>query len=223
MKKSLLRATALLLSALTLILSVAPLVSCGFSDEEEAEFLSIAREQITLSETLNEIYFGAGIPHDPDHKGVGVYYYADEEYLKDAGFSNIKELKDLTATVFSEEYCNIIYQSAFEGVNDENFIVYARYSNSETLSDTSADRTAQILVNTSYEPYDGMLAYEREYDLDSIEITKVRKHTVTVKIKVTYSVREGYTDQGKLAGSREREIIFTRPESGGYRINTPTY
>lgn len=223
MKNRKIRLASLLLSILTLLLSVAPLASCGFSDEEEAEFLAIARKQITLSETLNEIYFGAGIPHDPDHKGVGVYYYADKAYLEEAGFSNIKELRDLTATVFSEEYCNIIYQSAFEGVNDENFIVYARYSNSETLSDTSADRTADILVNTSYEPYDGMLAYEREYDLDSIEITKVRKHAVTINIKVTYSVRDGYTDEGKLAGTRKREIIFLRSDNGDYRINTPTY
>ena len=218
MKNHLIRALALLLATLTLAL---PLVSCGL--EDETAFISTARELISRSATLNEIYFGAGIKYDPERKGVGNYYYADEEYMKTAGFTNIKELKEKTAEVFSEEYCNIIYQSAFEGIKDDNSIVYARYSNDETLSDTTGERTGKILINSEYTPYDGMLAYERSYDLDSLEIVKVKRMTVTVSIKVTYSTREGYSDDAKLAGERVREITFLRLDDGGFRINTPTY
>ena len=218
MKTLLLRAAALLLSILTLAL---PLTSCSLEDEDA--FLATARELIARSATLNEIYFGAGIEYDPDRAGIGYYYHASEEYLEKAGFKNIKELKEMTAEVFTEEYCNIIYQSAFEGIKDENSIVYARYSNDETLSDTEGERTGGILVNSQYTPYDGMLAYERSYDLDSLEIVKVKRLTVTVKLNVTYTLREGYKDDAKLAGEREREVTFLRLDDGGFRINTPTY
>lgn len=211
---------AALIFALALMLL--PTVSCASVDE--AAFLASARELITRSAALNEIYFGSGIEYDKSLGGSGIYYYASEEYLAEAGFSTLDGLRAMTAEVFSEEYCEIIYQSAFEGVKSDNSIVYARYSLDKAVSNNGTTvGEAKILVNSSYQAYEGLLAYDREYDLDSLEITDVTRRTVTAKLLVTYSLRDGYTDDGGLCGTREREITFIRLDDGGFRINTPTY
>ena len=101
MKRSrfIIRLTALLL---VLLLPAISLVSCRLDDEEA--FVSTARDMIVRSAALNEIYFGSGIPYVKDAGGIGNYYRADEDYLAEAGFETIDQLRALTAEVFSEEY-----------------------------------------------------------------------------------------------------------------------
>lgn len=233
MKKGItLRAIALLL---LIILPILSLPSCSLDDEDA--FLAAARDLITRSVELNEIYFGEGIEYDSELGGIGIYYYATDEYLERVGISTVDDLKEITREVFSEEYCRIIFQSAFEGINynasedpegdfsgvqSSDSIVYARYS-SDKIASEGGTGTGRILVNSSYKAYDGMLAYSREYDLDSLEIKKVRSRTVTVTLRVTYTLRDGYKDFGSLVGTHEKEIVFERLDDGGYRINSSTY
>ena len=179
------------------------LVGCAetFTKEEIKEVLPALVEKSTV---LNAIYFGEGfLPSDDTEKDsnvYGYYYVKSEQY----GFYSISELKDATEAVFTPEYAELLYKSAFEGLAAGETVVIPRYMEGEM----------GILQSMSATVYD---LPERSYDFSTLQIVKSGKDRVTVTVE---TVTEG--------GREPLELIVVRyinEESGEktYRLDSPTY
>lgn len=207
---------SLLMAAVVLL--TAGLSCTGCAKLDTTGLLEAAPELIERSATLNEIYYGEGIPYDENDVGAtGHYYPADKTYLAEAGFSTVTELKSLTAEVFSADYCAILYQSALEGFAAEGSgYVYARYSSSQPENLRNEKET--ILV---YSQHTGTTIGQSTYDFSTLKLGEVGKDfaTVTLSVRTVYAPSELMPDG--LTTTDEMNIRFVY--ENGWRIDSPTY
>ncbi len=156
--------TLTMLTMAAILLSVA--LSCASCAKlDTTGLLDAAPALIEESAKMNEIYYGAGIPYDENDVGATGYYYpADPDYLDEMGFFTVKDLKDMTADIFSADYCAILFQSAFEGFSAEGSgYVYARYSSNQAENLRDEDET--ILV---YSKHTGTTIGQSTYDYSKV-------------------------------------------------------
>ena len=207
---------SLLLTAVTLLSVGLSCASCAKLDT--TGLLEDAPVLIARSATLNEIYYGTGIPYDENAVGAtGNYYPADKAYLAEAGFSTVAALKALTAEVFSAAYCAILYQSAFEGFSAEGSgYVYARYSSSQ--AENLRDEKETILVNSKHT---GTAIGQSTYDFSTLALGRVGKDYATVTLSVTTVYAPGEQMPDGLTTTDVMEIRFVYED--GWRIDSPTY
>ena len=212
MKKtlSLLTMAAVMLSVILSFASCAKLDTTGLFEA--------APDLIEASAKMNEIYYGAGIPYDENDIGATGYYYpANKDYLKEMGFFTVAELKNMTAGIFSAAYCDILFQSAFEGFAAEGSgYVYARYSSNQAENLRDEDET--ILV---YSRHTGTTIGQSTYDFSTLSLGEVGKDyaTVTLSVKTVYAPSEAMPDG--LTTTDVMEIRFVN--ENGWRIDSPTY
>ena len=207
----------LLLSLLILSLSLS-LSSCAKLDT--TGLLDAAPSLIERAALLNEIYFGEGIPYNKDATPLGNYYEADRNYLREAGFSTVTQLKKLTTDVFSEEYSNILFDTNLSGFAvDGSGYTYARYASSQ--AEALRDEKETILVYVGEGIQNPYLLGKSTYDTTTLSLDKVGKDYAEVSLSVhtVYPICEIYPE-----GKEETVIMTVRfVYEDGWRIDSPTY
>ena len=221
MNKRIIRILSLILSSLILLSTVILLGSCKGSgntgggiggsvkDREynEAEVLEAAEKLIKKSETLNDIYWGYGIPYVDDvNLSNGSYFPADEGYLAKIGISSLADLDEMTRSVFSDYICQWIKNSVLSSGGSGSNMYVSRYGE-------SYDEPKYILVNKYHEV---LLKDTVEYDYDSLKVVGAKGDLVTVSIKCKVTNEDNDT----VIKTIEVDLI---EESDGWRLDTPTY
>lgn len=215
------------LSLLCVVLAAFLLTSCGGEkiidrSYDEKEVSDAARSLIAASATLNEIFYGTGIPASDAEDAIeyGSYKEADAAYLAEVGFESLSQLEEMTRAVFSEGQSDWMIDGKLDRVLDEdgNIIGYARYyEREEKKIDAQTGATVQrtvIFVNTS--PTFVMVDGEVYYDLDSLRVDRSRgEHViVSLSVRVTDEAGEDHT---------VRRSYRLLEESDGWRLDSPTY
>ena len=196
-------------SALLLaVLLITTTASCNRSYDEE-EVISAAGELLRSAEILNYVYYGEGIKYYDTDESIGVYKEAQSSHLDELGFHSIDELKTLTEKTFSKEYSAIMYSSVLDTMRDgENIVGYKRYYDNVNESGKNV-----FMVNTAYQP---LFKSTIVYNYDSIEVDRVKKEKVFLKVSATVINSEGQ--------SREVDIAITLiEEEAGWRIDNPVW
>ena len=207
----------LLLSLLIISLSLS-LSSCAKLDT--TGLLDAAPSLIERAARLNEIYFGEGIPYDKDSTPLGNYYEADRNYLREAGFSTVTQLKKLTTDVFSEEYSSILFDTNLSGFAvDGSGYTYARYASSQAEALRDENETILVYVGEGIQnPY---LLGKSTYDTSTLSLDKVGKDYAEVSLSVhtVYPVCEIYPEGHETTITMTVRFVY----EDGWRIDSPTY
>ena len=207
----------LLLSLLLLSLALS-LSSCAKLDT--TGLLDAAPDLIARSAKLNEIYYGEGIPYDENTTPIGKYYEADKAYLAEAGFSTVTQLKEQTASVFSEEYSNILFSTNLAGFAvDGSGYTYARYASSQ--AEALRDEKETILVYVGEGNQNPYLLGDSTYDYTTLSIAKVGRDyaELTLSVYTVYPVCEIYPEGYETTVTMTVRFVY----ENGWRIDSPTY
>ena len=212
MMKKLLKMTAILLIIAVLPLS---LISCDRKYDEE-EVRAAAKELITASLPLNEIYYGEGIRYlEYSEKNVGVYFEADPAHLLELGFSTLPELKTKTKAVFSEAHSERMFGGSLSGTFMPNgSSTLARYYQEYTKGG-APDYVIEPDYIMVYSEYENMLKGDVTYDLDNLTVLGAKGEVVYVIVSVSI------TYEGKTQDTSIEIGLFE--EEKGWRLNSPTY
>ena len=202
-----------IISILLVLISLLTLISCGDREYDENEVKAAAKDLISASAILNEIFWGDGIPHsDNKNTSNGIYYEAIYSYHHNLGFENINQLKAEAAKVFSNGYCSNIYSTILDGTQDGgDAIILCRYY--QKYSDAEGKIPEAIMVNSTWTK---LLVGDVEYDLDSIKVIGSEEETVYVTLNATVKL-SGYEPQ-----TREIRVSLIEEEDG-WRLDSPTY
>lgn len=186
-----------LISLILVVVSLLLLPSCNKDKSyDEAEVKSAAKNLIRDAATYNDIFWGEGFPYIEDiNYSNGIYYAADEVYLKKIGFSKLDDIYIKASNIFSEAYLESIYS----GMNTSGNVRY--YQEKE-----------RIMVNSEYEP---LLTDKVSYLYDTIEILGYDGDVL--ELKITVKVTRGEDTQ-----TREKKIDLVK-EGGKWLIDSPTY
>jgi len=220
LKKSVSRETFLRKTTIFAVIAVlcVTLVSCGGVPYTDEELLQSTEALVNASFPLNEIYFGEGLPISDNREEVerfyelvsagseGVNYHPVES---DCEFQSEADIKEATEAVFTDAYCDYLYELAFKGISavinegrEDQHVAnacYARYI------ETGGVLTVRLDI-----PYEAM-ELTRTYDFTNMEILQRKKHYAIVSVP-TKKDGESLTIQLKL--------VYTE---NGFRLDTPTY
>ena len=210
----------------TLILTAVLVFGCLFSTASCAKLdttglLEAAPDLIERSAFFNGLFYGDGIPYSAtDEEAIGNYYPASPAFLDEHGFHTVKELKEKTKEVFSQNYCESIFSSSvFSGYSSGvGTPIYARYSSNKAVNDPDEEKAETILVSSVYEP---LLACQTVYDFSTLTVSEVGKDyaTVSLAIELVYKPTEE-----KPSGERRESTLSVRfVYEDGWRIDSATY
>jgi len=216
--------TLTLCVCLVLLLAVLAIFSgCSVSTDG---LLEEARVLIEKSAFFNEIYYGEGIPYLLlDKPAIGNYYRADPTFLDEHGFHTIGELKEKTAEVFSEGYCNELFALGFSGFSDgSGGFTVARYCSNQ--AENLRDENETLLVFHEIEP---TVRGTTTYDFSTLKIVETGSDYAVLSLDATVNYpateeKEAYSETFSL----DIRFVYERVTGcGGYdigwRIDTPTY
>ena len=192
------------------VLSLLTFVSCGDKKYDEENVKNVARELISSSVVLNDIFWGKGLPYTVDRDTAdGSYYEADFAYHKELGFETLDELMTIAGKTFSKEQCSVIESTVLSSINvgDETMNLSRYY---QKVLD---GKPVCIMVNSLTE---NLIIGEAVYDLDSIEVIGSEKDTVFVTVKATITYKD-YEPQIRTVR------VALVEEDAGWRIDSPTY
>lgn len=195
---------ARLAAAFAVFAALLLLSSCGGEKFTLETAKDVLPKLVEASVPLNEIYFGDGfLPlSSPDGEAPDGYYYVDGASL---GFSSIAEIKEATLEVFTEEYAQILFAPAFDGVADGEIVEPPRYIEGEF----------GLCQQIGASPY---LLFPRVYDFDTLAVKKKKGDRLTLTVDTVAD--------GKLTNI---ELLLTRRTDGTaeggylYRLDSPTY
>lgn len=198
-----------LLGMFTVIIALFLLLpSCG-SSLSDTEVKETAAKLINESYAVNDLFFGRGLSHNPlgeDGKGdAHTYSIKDVEYSKviSKEYTSVEDLKKAALEVYSEDYCDIIFKSAFEDMKDDSGKVYAYARYTEDLD-------GALCVRSDVEKTD--ITVGRIFDTESIKT--VESNGSMVIFTVSSSVR----------GIEDGEIkLSMTKDDAGWRLDSPTY
>ena len=133
---------SLCLTVLLLLTSLFTLPACSPNPPDVELVYDRLVELIEKSHEVNVVMFGCGLPvyargSDEDkliHRYYGVVEDGREFVSEYAKFENIDDIKTAARQVYSEDYCNSIFESLFTGYASEGIsgsILPARYSEDE--------------------------------------------------------------------------------------------
>jgi len=205
------RKCSLLLLIAVIVFSALCFTGCDRSYNEN-EVLSSARELLERSKTLNEIYYGEGIAYIEDEsKREGSYYQADAYSLSKYGISTLEDIKNLTRSVFTTEYSNILISTKLSSVIDDTSIAsFARYYQKKSSLDGS-DECIMVYKDAAV-----FLKDTVTYDYESMTVSDVDGEIIYVTLNVTVTNPENQTQSSTLT-------VGLIEEEDGFRIDTPTY
>ena len=201
-----------IISAFLLISIIFTLFSCGKIEYDEETVKDAARELISKSATLDEIFWGAGISYNEDlNYSSGSYYMASTLSLLEYGIDTIYDIEALAFETFSKKYATSSLNSVLASAGDgENIYVLARYY--QKYSDAEQIIPECIMVNSEYVP---LLTDKVEYLYDTVKVLYSDNKYIYISIDVDVS-RGEKTQRKTLSVS----LVI---EDGKYKIDTPTY
>ena len=202
-----------IVSLLLVIVAFASLLSftsCNRKYDKE-EVIAAAKALLKDAELLNEVYYGSGIRYyDIEIENAGYYKRADDEHLKELGFSTVNELKALTEKTFSYSYSQNVFSTILIGLKEDGKVVsaarYYQYTNEET-------EESYIMVYTKHE---AILKDKISYDYDSVRVERSKKENVYVKVDATVTNSQGDNQNVTIT-------VVLIEEANGWRICNPTY
>lgn len=199
-----------LLLIFSLILSL--LVSCGGRDYDEAEVKAAAEELLEKSIIINEVFYGVGITADTTRPEIstGAYKPASDEYLARLGVATVDGLKALALSVYTDELCEIIFNTKLKSVRDgdDNIISYTRYY--EKMVNNQKVLMVYTLADARYEN-------DVEYLYDTLTVIGSKKDYIKIKIDVKLTPFDGVNPRVESA-----EFLLLE-ESDGFRLDTLSF
>ena len=211
------------LLSIFLLSSILAVCVLGFSSCAKLDTTGLLEEAPSLierSSMLNEVFFGVGIPYNKDSTPVGNYYEADKDYLREAGFSTVDQLKAITRKVFSEEYSTIIFETNLSGFAVEGGgYTYARYTSSQAEALRDDKETILVFVGEGNQnPYEiGACTY----DYSTLSLEKVGRDyaEVTLSVHTVFSPSTVYPEGYEETAPMTIRFVY----EDGWRIDSPTY
>jgi hypothetical protein len=199
-----------LLLVIVAFVSLLSFTSCNRKYDKE-EVIAAAKALLKDAELLNEVYYGSGIRYyDIEIENAGYYKRADDEHLKELGFSTVNELKTLTEKTFSYSYSQNVFSTILIGLKEDGKVVsaarYYQYTNEET-------EESYIMVYTKHE---AILKDKISYDYDSVRVERSKKENVYVKVDATVTNSQGDSQKVTIT-------VVLIEEANGWRICNPTY
>ena len=200
------RALTALLLALVLLFSVFTMTSCDRSYDRD-EVIEAARELLPTARMLYSVYYGNGISYISSGYSDGDYREADFVHLDKLGFSTIHELKEISYSTFSYDYCQSIFSNYLESYEADNTVYnYARYVQVD-------NEASYILV---YKDHNPVFEDRMTYHLDTVTDVRSVKDFVRMTVEVTVDDGEG--------NSRRTTLTFSLyEEDSGWRIASPCF
>ena len=193
-----------------LIISLFTLTSCN-RKYDEAEVIEVTKTLLKEAEMLNKVYYGSGIEWLDGENDKGNYKTANQNHLKELGFSTIDELVEKTKKTFSDEYSSLLYSTILSPLKDgDYYLAAARYYQAY---DEETNEPTDIMVHSSYSP---LMKDKTEYDFESIRVDGSKKEIVYVKINATVTNSDGQSQTIELT-------INLIEEEDGWKIDNPTY
>ena len=179
----------------------------------EEEVATAARELLSASVLLNDIFFGKGIPYE-NIEGE-VYCPADKDYLEGIGVTYLDDLKKLTRGVFSEEISDGLFSLFMSGTFTEGHARVAHYIADRYETEQSgifAERG--ILVNKNRESDPTVRVDEKTlFDLDSIKVLGAEGERVAVEVLCTVICDDGKEES-------RRKTVYLIEEDDGWRLDS---
>ena len=198
-----------LLLAIIVLFSALSLISCSGNAPELESVKERFIYLIESSKELNVIYFGKGLPVY-EREGVlatelGVYYNDEltsyNRVMEGSKYLTIDEIKARSNEIYSTEYLNDLYETAFDGVMTGSSSAYLRFYE-------TSDWIYQNLYATDFE------LSERIYDYSTMEIvTPSNNEYVNITI-------ESYTLENRTRKTVELTFVY---EDGNWYLDSPTY
>lgn len=184
-------------TAVLIILAAVLLTSCriGSADITDADARQILSELIPKAAELNEIFLGKGLePSEYLDTGISTTHRYIE-VSANSPYQTVGELASAAESVFSSEYCSILFESAFYGTED----FQPRYSESES-------GVLQINVN------------DEGYKLRTV------LYPETAVVKNKFDGRTAVSVQAEFDGKPYDDVIvYLVNENGRWLIDSPTY
>lgn len=195
--------------AFVLIIVVLGMSSCSGSAPEIDEVRDRIVYLIEGSKEINILFFGSGLPIY-ERNGVietelGVYY--EDEYtaynkvMENSRFKSIDDMKKAAEKVYSENYLDAIYETAFEGYMTGSSSAYMRFLE-------TSDWMYQSISATDFD------LSERIYDYSSMKIVKPSNGEY---LNITIDT---YTLRNKKVKTITLSFIYER---GNWYLDSPTY
>lgn len=195
--------------ALVLIIVVLGMSSCSGSAPKIDEVRDRIVYLIEGSKEINILFFGSGLPiYKRDgliETELGVYY--EDEYtaynkvMENSRFKSIDDMKKAAERVYSENYLDAIYETAFEGYMTGGSSAYMRFLE-------TSDWMYQSISATDFD------LSERIYDYSSMEIVKPSNGEYLNITIDTYTLRD------KKVKTITLSFIYER---GNWYLDSPTY
>lgn len=196
-----------------LVIAVILTAMCTVSCSGKAPELEDVKERfiylIENSKEINTVYFGSGLPvYERDNllsDKKGVYYndtYTSHERVMELSrFLTVNEIKERSEEIYSTEYLEAMYETAFQGVMTGSSSAYMRFYESE-------DWLYQNLYATDFK------LSERIYDYSSMKIVKPSNSEY---INITIDT---YTLEDKKVKNISLTFVYER---GDWYLDSPTY
>ena len=194
---------------LVLLIVVLGMSSCSGSAPKIDEVRDRIVYLIEGSKEINILFFGSGLPiYRRDgliETELGVYY--DDEYtaynkvMENTRFKGIDDMKKAAERVYSENYLDAIYETAFEGYMTGSSSAYMRFLE-------TSDWMYQSISATDFD------LSERIFDYSSMEIVKPSNGEYMNVTIDSYSLRD------KRVKTITLSFIYER---GNWYLDSPTY
>ncbi len=188
----------ILLLALTLLLATGTFCSCARVDGEN-EALDIVKDLVDRSYSLNQVYYGDGLPADMENHYTGDYYYVRE----DASYKVRNDLLVETKAVFSKRMADDMINMYFSGTQNMGVPIYARY----IVGDTG-----YLTVNVNYE---NSVKKVYKYDTTKIKIEKIKRNEIIATLPAII-------EEGEEPFDIEVVVTYNK-DLGEWRLDSPTY
>ena len=175
-----------------------------------SEVPDAAAELIEASYEINTVFFGDGLPtigYDGIDELLGDSYSALSE---DSPYKSEAEIKEAALKVYTEDYCEFLFEKAFIGQNvdftdkDDNI--------TETVQIPARYLTYNGELIVRYVDEDEILKLNRTYDTSNVRIVKKYRKKVVIGV------------QAFVDGVPDGEETFTLEITpSGWRLDDPTY
>ena len=200
------------------------LTSCGGS-VAEAEVSAVLAELIPASYTLNEIYFGEGLPISDDRADVEAFYAAvgmDNDISlnyhpvsPEAVYTSVEAIRAATLEVFSESYAEYLFTMAFDGL-------------SSVFNEDTEQQVTQTVSYARYIETDGILTVRMNIGEEAFPMNRTYDTNDIRIVRDKLSGSHGYLlveVQSYVDGQPDVmvEVKLVKNAEGQFRLDSPTY
>lgn len=170
-----------------------------------------AKDLIEASYEINTIFFGEGLPtigFDDSDDALGDSYSALSE---DSPYKTESEIKEAALKVYTEEYCNFLFEKAFLG------------QKVEFVEDDEDEIPEVVQIPARYLTYEGVLVVREVEDDERIKLNRTYD-TENVRIIKKYRAKVLIGVQAFEDGvPTEEETFILEYTPDGWRLDDPTY